>query len=196
MKTIFLFYLIITNALMIQCYAAYPHVKESSETFNIKITDAPIFYSHEIKSIDSEVRYWLICYSGSDSALDELSSRTGINFVAPFACRLSLENEPFSEFSLLAENADIAYWHSRGLFSFSEISSPCDSYPEYGNVRNFRLRGFMLTLTVNKVHQSENDRGFLLNVNVKSDKFSLTDRAEPISVPPLVTVDGICQLPK
>lgn len=196
MKIIFIFCLIIANSLMIRCYASYPDIKESSETFNVKITNAPIFYSHEIESIDSEVRYWLICYSGSDSALDELSSRTGINFVAPFACRLSVENEQFSEFSLLAENADMAYWHSRGLFSFPEISSPCDSYPEFGKVRNFRLRGFVLTLTVNNVHQSANDRGFLLKVNIKSDKSSLTNRAEPISVPPLVTVDGICQVPK
>jgi hypothetical protein len=39
-------------------------------------------------------------------------------------------------------------WESRGRFLWPEVLGSCGRYPEYGRIRNFRLRGMQLTLEI------------------------------------------------
>jgi hypothetical protein len=175
--------------------ADFPAVKAAASQFEISVSDKPNFLSYPIKGIDGEDLYWLLCFSGTDKALDKLSGESGINFVAPFACRVSTENEQFSERTFLAEQSGISYWHTRGSFSFRELEEPCGSYPEYGRVRHFELRGFKLTLVVSNIINSDSRMGFTLDIEVISDNNAATPNAKPITMPRPKWVNGKCELP-
>jgi hypothetical protein len=55
------------------------------------------------------------------------------------------------EQNLLVEAPNLAAWYSRGRMFASELAGDCARYPEYGRVRNFRLRGLHLTMTFEDV---------------------------------------------
>lgn len=176
--------------------ADFSAVKAASSKFEITVSDTPYFLSYPIKARDGESLYWLLCFSGNDNTLDKLSSKIDINFVGPFACRLSAENKRFSEQTLLAESPDFSYWHTRGRFSFRELEEPCGSYPEYGRVRHFELRGFKLTLSIsNIIDPDKTISRFTLVVDVVSDNNATTENAKPVVIPPPKWMNGKCKLP-
>ncbi len=155
-------------------------IPTQSQIFTVLITDKAQFITHPIVDKNGTSRYWLHCVAGNDTALDALSSKTGINFVAPFACRLSEDAQTNSEQSLLSETADTAYWHSRARFTLQSLQPPCIDDPAYGATRSFSLRGFELTLAVRDVQRTAERTEFKLQVNVKSDTSAHTERAKPV----------------
>ncbi len=158
----------------------FPSITNETASFQISVSDTPDFLSYVIKSREGRKLYWLHCVAGNDTALDALSSKTGINFVAPFACRLSEDAQTNSEQSLLSETADTAYWHSRARFTLQSLQPPCIDDPVYGATRSFSLRGFELTLAVRDVQRTAEKTEFKLQVNVKSDMSAHTKRAKPV----------------
>lgn len=177
------FLLILYWSIAYQCVAeetTFSAIKEAVTEFQLSVSGTPDVITYPLKSRDGRELYWLHCVAGNDTALDALSSKTGINFVAPFACRLSEDAQTNSEQSLLSETADTAYWHSRARFTLQSLQPPCSDDPAYGATRSFSLRGFELTLAVRDVQRTAEKTEFKLQVNVKSDSSAHTERAKPV----------------
>ena len=127
------------------------------------------------------VWYRLDCRGGSDAHLDRISALPGaVNYVGPLMCSLSLGAEETGA-SLLGEETDSGGpWHTRGQFAWKHFEGACATYPEYGRVRHFRLRGFELTLSVSEP-EIDNDLldDYVLTVSLRQDPSAKTARAEP-----------------
>jgi hypothetical protein len=103
--------------------------------------DVPFIDDHDT------IQYRLICRGGGDKYLDSISDGSkGVNYVGPLMCILNIGNTE-TETSLLAED-DSPPWLTRGQFHTDELMGACASYPEYGRVRHFKLRGFELSMEV------------------------------------------------
>lgn len=73
------------------------------------------------------------------------------DYSGDFECRLlSLYSQDVPS-SLFAERADASRdWETRARFLAEELVDDCALYPEYGNVRTFRLRGMRIVLAVSE----------------------------------------------
>ena len=156
--------------------AAWEPMAESSATVRIEPKSDRI--SIELPLVDrlGRQRYVLWCEGGSEKYLDRLSDTTGINYVAPLMCVLN-EGNKRSEASLLAED-DVGPWHTRGQFAWEQLTGECGRYPEYGRVRHFRLRGFVLTLeAADPVLVDGHLSAFDLRISVKNDPTATSSMA-------------------
>ncbi len=106
------------------------------------------FGQQDISILDERGRpvYRLRCVHGSQEALDAYARRTHDedNSVPDFTCDLA-EARPGGQRLLLLED-ESAGWYSRGHFAYNDLLGPCRSYPEFGRVRHFLVRGLRLTL--------------------------------------------------
>src|SRR5262245_55221528 len=69
-----------------------------------------------------------------------------------FECRLTSLVAPSRYSTLLTDNPNQSHdWESRGRFLADELFRSCVSYPEYGAVRHFRLRGMKITLSLSNI---------------------------------------------
>jgi hypothetical protein len=163
------------------CFAVestWPKMRKFEDSFAVD-TRAEIDYANPLYDISGTVRYVFVCKGGSDEYLDALEERTGITYVGVLGCRLS-EGKKEIESSLLAED-EVAPWHTRGQFHrFDEITGDCGNYPEYGNVRHFRLRGFELTLFATDLVFDRSNRlqSFKMHVSLRRDDRITSPRAE------------------
>lgn len=148
---LFLFILIITtlwhnfSLSQVEYRTDWPKVADLKKVVTINALSKNIYHKIPIYDRTGKVVYTLYCHGGSTEYLDKLSDSTGNNYVGPL-CFILVEGEKDGEGSLLSEDGS-ASWYSRGqLHDYKNIVGACGKYPEYGNLRHFRLRGFELTL--------------------------------------------------
>jgi hypothetical protein len=157
----------------------WPAVKPFTRQFDVDLAGGPVALDLPILSKEGSALYRLSCRGGSEEVLDGLGERDGVNWVGPFMCVLNLGNLPVSDVSLLAED-NAAPWLTRGQFHEGELVGACAAYPEFGLNRSFRLRGFVLRLSVGD-SELDSDRSlmrFKLAVSVESDPTAKGDRAQ------------------
>lgn len=155
------------------------------ESYSFEL-NLPIFAADNSNQI-----YNLACIGGEDQYLDNLSDTTGINFVGPLSCQLGIGTE-FNGRTLLSEDAS-PIWHSRGQFHYNQLLGACSTYPEYGRIRNFRLRGMAITFTIEDLQETNGEIStFLLTIKVQNDPNALTAKAERTGyLPPRFNDDGV-----
>ena len=135
-------------------------------------------YSLPLRDTHGNTRYYLLCHGGSDNHLDSLGGRMGANLVGPLSCRLNFDGR-LTGLSLLGEDS-APVWHSRSQFHTSELIGRCGEYPEYGRLRNFRLRGMVLTLATEDLATSDDGSlSLTLKISVRGDESARSSRAEP-----------------
>ena len=123
----------------------WPLVTNLDTTLAIDALSERIFHEIPMKDRSGKVIYTLFCRGGSTEYLDSLSDKTGINYVAPL-CFYLVSGKHDNEESLLCEDGS-ARWYSRGqIHDYRHFIGACGKYPEYGSLRHFRLRGFVLAL--------------------------------------------------
>jgi len=84
--------------------------------------------------------YLFVCRTGDDESVAK------VNYAGDLDCRLIPAELGEVEQNLLVEAPNLAAWYSRGRMFARELAGDCARYPEYGRVRNFRLRGLHLTM--------------------------------------------------
>jgi hypothetical protein len=123
----------------------WPLITNLDTTLTIDALSERIVYEIPMEDRFGKVIYTLFCRGGSTEYLDSLSDKTGINYVGPL-CFYLVSGKDDSEGSLLCEDG-AARWYSRGqLHDYRNLIGACGKYPEYGCLRHFRLRGFVLAL--------------------------------------------------
>jgi hypothetical protein len=137
--------------------------------------------SLDIKSAGGAPLYTLQCHSAGNSP-----EPASFDYSGDFECKLSSVGglEPYS--TLLTEDAHQSRdWESRGRFFSSELRGDCARIPEFGAVRDFRLRGMNLTLHI--VDPTFTERGKLsslkLTVTVRPDPHARRQIAEIVPIP-------------
>ena len=135
--------------------------------------------------------YWLYCIGGKDKYLDSFYDQFGLNYVGPLSCGIS-NTQNINEMTWLSEDAS-PLWHSRGQFHYPELLGSCAVYPEFGAVRNFKLRGMQITLSISDIQEVGGMiDSFLLTATVKNDPTALTAKAERSGyLSPRLTEDGV-----
>ena len=159
--------------------AQWSPIKPVTRSFNIDFAAGLAVIDLPIVSENGSTLYVLHCRGGSEKELDELGSRDGINWVGPLMCVMNTGNSRISENSLLAED-DSPPWHTRGQFHRSELVGACGVYPEFGNERSFRLRGFVLRLSAHNLGMNSDGslRRLTLAVTVRNDPTAKGAQAE------------------
>jgi hypothetical protein len=124
----------------------WPAVHEFENIYELARRANVIHISIPVVSKSGEAIYLFVASGGTnDALLDRLSDETGINQVGWLGCRL-VEGCKDGEASLLAEGDEKRFWHTRGQIYWDDLIGVRGDYPEYGRVRNFKLRGFRLQL--------------------------------------------------
>lgn len=159
--------------------SSWPLLQQFTAGIGVDTSAERIFFQLPLLDVHGVTTYTLNCAGGEDKFLDDLGKAQNINYVGPFACRLN-EGKSDAEVSLLSED-ESAYWFSRGqVHDFSEIIGACGRYPEYGAVRHFRLRGFVLTLEFTDIAVDGNGKPayFVFVISVRTDPTALSADAE------------------
>jgi hypothetical protein len=88
--------------------------------------------------------YKLECHNGN---YEELS---GLDFSGDFQCALfAIKGGTRNTWNLLVSQAEAeerSDWLDRGRVTSNQFRGECGEVPEYGKLRNFRLRGMLITL--------------------------------------------------
>lgn len=116
-------------------------------------------------------------------------SNEDFDYSGNFECRLTSCYD-YRHSNLLTENPyPTRDWDSRGRFLVEEITGDCANYPDYGRVRNFRLRGMHLTLAIKNIELSTTTqkdgekirsiKSLELEITALSDSTAITEIAEP-----------------
>ena len=173
----------------------WPRINNLNKTISINTSSEHIFYKIPLQSRQGTLLYTLFCQGGSTDYLDRLSDSTHINYVGPL-CFLLVEGDRITEdYSLLCEDGS-AQWYSRGqIHRYGELAGTCGEYPEYGSVRHFKLRGFVLRLTF--CHFTLNKAGepitFDVNITAISDSSATSSIAEQTGFLPPAYSDTDCK---
>jgi hypothetical protein len=124
----------------------WPIIANLDTTISINALSEIIFHKIPLKDQSGKVTYALFCHGGNQEYLDKLSDSTGSNFVGALCFLLAIGENEDVDASLLCEDGS-APWFSRGQINdYTQLIGDCGKYPEYGRLRHFRLRGFILTL--------------------------------------------------
>jgi hypothetical protein len=142
----------------------------------------------KILAQDGKPIYFLECYLNAYSHEDPAFDYSG-----DFECRLSSLGSKDSYSTLLTDvEGATRDWQSRGRFLIEELSGVCATYPEYGRIRHFSLRGMNLTIEVEGLEIEtgskfangpwDRERIRRLNVHIKVDVDPTAD--SEIATPP------------
>lgn len=147
----------------------WPVIQEFEKSFDVVADAEKIVIDVPLYDVKGVQRYVFLCRGGSTAYLDQLSDSTGDNYVGDLMCGLTLPGDDIEQ-SLLGED-DSAVWFSRGQYHWDELLGDCGAYPEYGRLRHFSLRGFVLTLAATQVKQDMQGKliSFTLQVSLKDD---------------------------
>jgi hypothetical protein len=140
--------------------AAKPWPRMATSQSEVEIhTDAPSFVVRiPLKDVKGRVAYVLTCEGGSEEYMD---TRFEDDLIWPMQCYAppGLEFEDGSP-----------RWHTRMHFRWDELVGACGDYPEFGRVRNFRVRGMRLTLEAHELRFAGDElKSFTLRVSVRPD---------------------------
>ena len=158
----------------------WPVLKERHEQFAFVAPDGPgvdrPFMLH-LEDLAGAERYRLECHSGEHGE-DALLKWSGLYQCALFPTH----GDSISAVDVLAadtreEQADDGW--NRGRILAQQFHAPCDSYPEYSNLRHFMLRGFDLSLGITDlVWEGPKLTKFTLHVDLVQDADAKSDVAE------------------
>lgn len=168
----------------------WPQVIPLERVFDIRdVPNADI--ELQINGTDDKPLYSLVCLGLQASK----KSKIDFDWSADFECRLSSLYSKNDYGTLLTyDPRETRDWESRGGFMPDQIMGVCANYPEYGDIRHFRLRGIELTLSLSDVHLAIGQRptgkgttvaaqlfkSFRLTVNVKQDPAAFSTIAGPV----------------
>ena len=127
--------------------ADWPRMPAFAASWTVKFDGSPIDINVPLRDAHGKVRYRFICRGGSVDYLDAIESAVFVH--EDPICILS-PGAVESEASLFSEDDSAAYF-SRGALEEETLVGACAAYPEYGQIRHFRLRGFILTLSVREI---------------------------------------------
>lgn len=157
----------------------YPAVQPTTRTFPVPVladADVKLF----IKSKDGLPVYELQCHPGGFEGDPEF------DYSGDFECRLSSVGGHDEYSTLLTEDAHQSRdWESRGRFFASELRDPCSRVAHFGAVRDFRLRGMLLTLEIQdpQFDDATKLKSLTLRVTVVPDPSSCRPIAESVPIP-------------
>lgn len=118
------------------------------------------------------------------------SHDTDFDYSGDFECRLTPLQSTTSYSTLLTDQVNQSRdWQSRARFLVQDLTGACSKYPDFGAVRQFRLRGMKITLAlydvvldqaVNKTSPNARPglKSFRFVVDVISDPSAVSDIAE------------------
>ena len=147
-------------------------------------TDIPL--SLILKDTHGVPVYKLECHNGNYEDSSEL------NFSGNFQCSLFAlkEGRTRASWNLLAaktKDEQSSDWFNRGRMMANQLWGRCGDIPEYGRIRNFRLRKMLITLEFSnlkwssKVVEGEHQlKQFTFTVSVVPDKDASTGAAKPV----------------
>lgn len=162
-------------------------VREKKSIRNLAESDTPI--NMWIKGKAGARLYKLECHTGNYDDESEM------NFSGDYQCALfAVKGDTLISGDLLAENTKDELstdWWNRGRIRSDQLRGECLTYLDYSTDRHFRLRGMLVTLTVEDIQWSHdlsgsgNHRlsGFTLDISVVPDPAASSSRAEQISGP-------------
>jgi hypothetical protein len=112
------------------------------------------------------------------------------NYSGVFECRMKSLYSADRVSTLLTENSEqSADWESRGRFLLGHLIGSCASYPDWGRVRTFRLRGMKLTIQISdekilidKKKQTGELKSFRFSISLKRDPTAHTSISAPSSI--------------
>ena len=135
-----------------------------------------------IKNMAGVPIYKLECHNGN---YEELS---GLDFSGDFQYALfAIKGGTINTWNLLvsqAESEQRSEWLDRGRVTSNQFRGECGEVPEYGKLRNFRLRGMLITLEFSNLKWSPESKSssrmeqFTFEVSVMPDKNATTATAD------------------
>ena len=124
----------------------WPSMASQSYTIPIDFRASHTVVNVNLRSRQGSAIYRLVCFSGRES--EALAVDSG-----GLLCGLAEKDVPNSALlsnRTLLSGTDPALY-TRGSFNPEELVGACAGYPDYGVSREFRLRGFRLTITIAKL---------------------------------------------
>jgi hypothetical protein len=156
------------SAAVLAAAVAWPQVAPWSRAFPIDLTRPLTTFNAPILARDGRRLYEISCVGGTIEGLDRLSAQEGEDYIAPLSCNLA--DVRTGEQWLLGEDGT-PHWHTRAQFHAEQLEGACARYPEFGLMRNFRLRGMKIRLQVSDVRKEAGElRSLVLHVNVANDR--------------------------
>jgi hypothetical protein len=141
----------------------------------------------QLVGTDGTPLYQLSCRPGGDE------TNQSFDYSGDFECRLVALYWQDSYSTLLTEDPfQERDWQSRARFFAKDLVGSCASYPEYGAVRTFRLRGIKIVFRLDKIllrWQAQGElkpilQSFGFHVRVEQDPTALSAIAEPVPIAP------------
>jgi hypothetical protein len=168
---------------------SYPAVMPLHRNFDVPdIGKANV--SLDIKSVEGIPLYKLQCHSAGYTGDHDF------DYSGDFECRLSSVGEHDTYSTLLTEDANQSRdWESRGRFFSADLRGACARVPEFGAIRNFKLRGMDLSLQITDAVFTGVGRlsSLKLTVDVHPDPDARRSIAEIVPVPKN-GISGSCKL--
>jgi hypothetical protein len=157
----------------------YPDVQPFTRT--VPVPDVPAAnVVIDLKSVRGVPVYQLQCHAAA------YKGDPGFDYSGDFECRLTLLGAPGKYSNLLTEDAHQSRdWESRGRFFSESLRGECGQIPNFGIIREFRLRRMRLTLRLG--HLAFNIDGkvkaLTLTVTVAPDSQAVRPIAEVVPIP-------------
>lgn len=117
----------------------WPVIQPKRQSFVIHDPDRAMIKTYIVNQTGAPL-YLFVCRTGNDASV------ASIVYAGDLDCRLLPASEGEVEDNLLVEEHHQKAWFSRGRMEAYQLYGECGSYPEYGLVRQFRLRGMKLTI--------------------------------------------------
>jgi hypothetical protein len=158
---VIVFCLLVSVSASPQSYPAPVPIKKTFDVSDVSKADISLY----IKAHDGRDLYTLQCHSTG------YEGDSGFDYSGDFECRLILSGGRNTYSTLLTEDLDQSRdWESRGRFFAASLKGECASVPEFGAVRDFELRGMLLTLRISDpMFQGDKLHSLKLTVAVAHD---------------------------
>ncbi len=159
---------------------SWPVVRPLHESFIISTPPRAVVKTFT-RDQAGKARYLFVCRNAEDESVP------GVIYSGDLDCRLLAAEWGEIGANLLVEShaPNIAPWYSRGRMVARELYADCASYPEYGRVRHFRLRGMKITMEFDDIrfvpvkgNPSPRLASYTLRLTVEPDSSATRDIAE------------------
>jgi hypothetical protein len=157
----------------------YPTVRPSAAVFSVPNVDrADVEYL--IRSDKDQPIYKLQCHHAG------FRKDPDFDYSGDFECRLNSVGNADQFSTMLTEDVRQSRdWQSRGRFLAASLHAPCSQIAHFGAVRDFRLRGMILTLEIvdPQFDDATTLKSLTLRVEVRPDPSAHSPIAEAVPVP-------------
>jgi hypothetical protein len=123
----------------------WPVVRPMDQTFAFQDPDRAVVKTFVLDASGRQL-YLFVCRTGDDAA-----GPPNVIYAGALDCRLMEARGGEREVNLLLETRGVAAWYSRGHMFPYELMGDCAVDPEYGLIRDFRVRGMKLVLSFEDV---------------------------------------------